>query len=66
MATKTDKKNAIRQGIVDAAIVYSQNSFADYFIYLLEKIPQHMEDSDQSLSDDLLPWPPNLLKRIRK
>ena len=24
MATKTDKKNAIRQGIVDVAIVYSQ------------------------------------------
>ena len=25
MATKTDKKNAIRQGIVDSAVIYSQN-----------------------------------------
>ena len=25
MATRTDKKNAIRQGIVDSAVIYSQN-----------------------------------------
>ncbi len=25
MATKTDKKNAIRQGIIDSAAIYSQN-----------------------------------------
>ena len=34
MATKTDKKNAIRQGIVDAAIVYSQNLAGKTFLYV--------------------------------
>ena len=34
MATKVDKKNAIRQGIVDAAIVYSQNLAGKTFLYV--------------------------------
>lgn len=34
MATKTDKKNAIRQGIVDAAIVYSQNLAGKTILYV--------------------------------
>ena len=34
MATKKDKKNAIRQGIVDAAIVYSQNLAGKTFLYV--------------------------------
>ena len=34
MATKTDKKNAIRQGTVDAAIVYSQNLAGKTFLYV--------------------------------
>ena len=34
MVTKTDKKNAIRQGIVDAAIVYSQNLGGKTFLYV--------------------------------
>ena len=34
MATKTDKKNAIRQAIVDAAIVYSQNLAGKTFLYV--------------------------------
>ena len=34
MATKTDKKNAIRQGIIDAAIVYSQNLAGKTFLYV--------------------------------
>ena len=34
MATKTDKKNAIRQAIVDAAIVYSQNLAGKKFLYV--------------------------------
>ena len=34
MATKVDKKNAIRQDIVDAAIVYSQNLAGKIFLYV--------------------------------
>lgn len=34
MATKTDKKNAIRQEIVDAAIIYSQNLAGKTFLYV--------------------------------
>ena len=34
MATKVDKKNAIRKGIVDAAIVYSQNLAGKTFLYV--------------------------------
>ena len=34
MVTKTDKKNAIRQGIIDAAIVYSQNLGGKTFLYV--------------------------------
>ena len=34
MVTKTDKKNAIRQGIVDAAIVYSQNLGGKTLLYV--------------------------------
>lgn len=34
MATKTEKKNAIRQGIIDAAIVYSQSLAGKSFLYV--------------------------------
>lgn len=34
MATKTDKKNAIRQGIIDSAIVYSQMLAGKAFLYV--------------------------------
>lgn len=34
MTTKTDKKNAIRQEIVDAAIIYSQNLAGKTFLYV--------------------------------
>ena len=34
MVTKTDKKNAIRQGIVAAAIVYSQDLAGKTFLYV--------------------------------
>ena len=35
MATKVDKKNAIRQGIIEAAIVYSQSLAGKTFLFLL-------------------------------
>lgn len=34
MATKTEKKNEIRRGIIDAAIVYSQNLAGKTFLYV--------------------------------
>ena len=34
IATKTDKKNAIRQGIIDAAGIYSQNLAGKVFLYV--------------------------------
>lgn len=34
MATKADKKNAIRQGIIDSASVYSQNLAGKAFLYV--------------------------------
>lgn len=34
MTTKTDKKNTIRQGIIDAAIVYSRNLAGKTFLYV--------------------------------
>lgn len=38
----------------------------DYFEYLLEEIPKHMEDTDRSFLEDLLPWSENLPAHIRK
>lgn len=37
MATKTDKKNAIRQGIIDSASVYSQSLAGKTFLYVYGK-----------------------------
>ena len=34
MATKKDKKNAIRQDIIDSAIIYSQNLAGKVFLYV--------------------------------
>ena len=34
MATKTDKKNAIRQGIIDSAVMYSKNLAGKVFLYV--------------------------------
>lgn len=38
----------------------------DYFEYLLEEIPKHMEDSDRAFLEDLLPWSETLPDHIRK
>ena len=62
------------QGAHASAIIYSIAETAkannlkpyDYFQYLLEVIPKHMDDTDRSFLDDLLPWSPNLPERIRK
>ena len=38
----------------------------EYFEYLLEEIPKHMDDMDRSFLDRLLPWSPELPAHIRK
>lgn len=38
----------------------------DYFEYLVEEIPKHMEDTDRSFLKELLPWSDKLPKHIRK
>lgn len=61
-------------GAKTSAIIYSIAETAkandlkpyEYYEYLLTEIPKHMEDTDSSFLDDLLPWSPNLPERIRK
>ena len=38
----------------------------EYFKLLLEVIPEHMEDTNTSFLEDLLPWSPNLPEYVRK
>lgn len=38
----------------------------EYFEYLLIEIPKHMDDTDRSFLDDLLPWLEKLPDNIRK
>ena len=57
-----------------SAIIYSIAETAkannlkpyNYFEYLLSEISQHMEDTDRSFLEDLLPWSPKLPEDIRK
>ena len=61
-------------GARSSAIVYSIAETAkannlkpyDYFEYLLTEIPKHLEDTDHSFLDDLLPWSPNLPANCQK
>ncbi|SFQ26929.1 Transposase [Lachnospiraceae bacterium XBB1006] len=62
------------RGAESFAIIYSIAETAkandlkpyEYFEYLLTEIPQHMDESDRTFLDDLLPWSPKLPDRIRK
>ena len=61
-------------GAEASAIIYSIAETAkannlkpyDYFEYLLTEIPKHMEDTNRSFLDDLLPWSEKLPKEIKK
>jgi len=61
-------------GARSSAIIYSIAETAkanglkpyDYFVHLLEEMPKHMDDTDRSFLNDLLPWSPNLPEGIRK
>ena len=55
-------------GTTSSAIIYSIAETAkannlkpyEYFEYLLTQIPEHMDDTDRSFLEDLLPWSPKL------
>ena len=61
-------------GATSSAIIYSIAETAkantlksyEYFEYLLTQIPAHMDDTDRSFLEDLLPWSPKLPAYIRK
>lgn len=57
-----------------SAIIYSIAETAkannlkpyDYFVYLLEEIPKHMDSNDRTFLEDLLPWSKTLPEGIQK
>ena len=61
-------------GAHSSAIIYSIAETAkannlkpyDYFVYLMEEIPKHMEQKDRTFLEDLLPWSKKLPEGIRK
>ena len=61
-------------GAEASAIVYSLSETAkannlkpyDYFEYLLTEIPKHMDDTDRSFLEDLLPWSDKLPDNCKK
>lgn len=59
------KASAIIYSIADTAKANNLKPY-DYFVYLLDEIPKHMEDTDRSFLDDLLPWSSKLPEGIRK
>ncbi|MBN2898609.1 MAG: IS66 family transposase [Clostridia bacterium] len=62
------------RGAQNSSIIYSIAETAkannlkpyEYFEYLLTEIPKHMEDTDRSFLENLLPWSENLPENIRK
>lgn len=61
-------------GAKASAVIYSIAETAkanhlkpyEYFEYLLTVIPEHMEGTDRSFLEELLPWSPKLPENIRK
>lgn len=61
-------------GATSSAIIYSIAETAkannlkpyEYFEHLLTEIPKHMDDTDTSFLDELLPWAENLPANIRE
>ena len=62
------------RGAQSSAIIYSIAETAkannlkpyEYFEYLLTEIPKHMDDTDRSFLNDLVPWSEKLPESIRK
>ena len=59
------KSSAIIYSIAETAKANNLKPY-DYFEYLLSEIPKHLDDTDLSFLDDLLPWSPNLPANCRK
>lgn len=57
--------SAIIYSIVETAKANNLKPY-DYFVYLLEEIPKHMEQKDRTFLEDLLPWSKKLPEGIRK
>ena len=59
------KASAIIYSIAETAKANNLKPY-DYFEYLLTEIPKHLDDTDRSFLDDLLPWSPSLPENCRK
>lgn len=59
------KSSAIIYSIVETAKANNLKPY-EYFEYLLSVIPEHMEDTDTSFLEELLPWSEALPENIRK
>ena len=59
------KASAIIYSIAETAKANNLKPY-DYFEYLLNEIPNHMDDTDNSFLEDLLPWSTKLPEQIRK
>ena len=59
------KASAVIYSIVETAKANNLKPF-DYVQYLLEEIPQHMDDTDCSFIEELLPWSEKLPSEMRK
>ena len=59
------KSSAIIYSIAETAKANNLKPY-DYFEYLLTEIPKHLDDTDRSFLDDLLPWSPSLPANCHK
>ncbi len=59
------KSSAIIYSIAETAKANNLKPY-DYFEYLLTEIPKHLDDTDRSFLDNLLPWSPGLPVNCRK
>lgn len=59
------KASAIIYSIAETAKANNLKPY-NYFEYLLTEIPKHLEETDTSFCEDLLPWSPKLPQECRK
>lgn len=59
------KASAVIYSIAETAKANNLKPY-EYFEHLLTVIPEHMEDTDRSFLEELLPWSPALPENIRK
>ncbi len=59
------KTSAVIYSIAETAKANNLKPY-EYFKHLLTVIPEHMEDTDRSFLEELLPWSPALPENIRK